>query len=270
MTIRTLISVNADLSSSIALRYACQLSSRVDMELATIHVQEPKTDATDVGTGWARHTWENTIIEKNREEISQLIDTEKVQCPVLGTPRFVIGDRDEEILADLQKTKRDLFIEGIVSGGDAGEFYQLIRSKRLRTISCPVILARNLTNFPKVLLLLTEDVEPSALPSAFLKLFRGSTLSIDLAAARFSKTEAQIVTEKENHGPGLRAAIRIFADAGSAPKQICETVGTPSQLAEMFKNYSMVAIALQRPAPRKHPLVEFMARLSCSVLINWV
>ena len=38
--IHSLISLNADLASSIALRFACRLTQFVDMRLQTIHVEE--------------------------------------------------------------------------------------------------------------------------------------------------------------------------------------------------------------------------------------
>ena len=56
--LKTLVAVDADLASSIAIRYACDLANRTGMQLQTIHVVEPEEQGHTPGTGWVRRTWE--------------------------------------------------------------------------------------------------------------------------------------------------------------------------------------------------------------------
>ncbi len=54
--LKTLIALEADLASTIAIRYACQLAKQMAMDLQTIHVVEPDHRGHTVGTGWVRQT----------------------------------------------------------------------------------------------------------------------------------------------------------------------------------------------------------------------
>ena len=47
--LRMLVYLDADLASSIALRYACQLAQLIDMRLHSVHVEEPDHDGTCAG-----------------------------------------------------------------------------------------------------------------------------------------------------------------------------------------------------------------------------
>jgi len=98
--LRTLVYLDADLASSIALRYACQLTRVVDMKLHTFHVEEPDHDGHAPGTGWVRRTWESMVLKTGEFEIAQLIKAEKASCPKLDTPKMLIGDRENEILRE--------------------------------------------------------------------------------------------------------------------------------------------------------------------------
>ena len=69
--IKTLVSLNADLASSIAFQYSCRLKQFVDMNLRVIHVEE--VEGHPPGSGWVRSTWERGLIHTAREEISQLM-----------------------------------------------------------------------------------------------------------------------------------------------------------------------------------------------------
>ena len=73
--IKALVSLNADLASSIALRYSCRLAESVDMKLHTIHVEEVDREGYPPGSGWVRSTWEKGLVQTAEEEISHLIST---------------------------------------------------------------------------------------------------------------------------------------------------------------------------------------------------
>ena len=70
MLINTLISLNADLASSIALRYSCRLMELTQMRVQPIHVEEVDKEGYPPGSGWVRSTWERGLQQTAQEEIS--------------------------------------------------------------------------------------------------------------------------------------------------------------------------------------------------------
>jgi len=53
-TLKALIAVKADLASSIAIRYACQLAKLTGLGLQTLFVVKPDEPGHTPGTGWVR------------------------------------------------------------------------------------------------------------------------------------------------------------------------------------------------------------------------
>ena len=161
--VNILVSVNPDLASSIAIRYAGQLSQLMDIALQPIHVKEPEQKGNLFGTGWVRHTWEHALAEKGEEEINLLIRTEKRYCPALAAPRVVVGERENEILRELQTGAYDLFMEGVLASFDEADFKKLLGSKLYQNAPCPAIAVKNLVTLEKVALLSYAGLEPSRL-----------------------------------------------------------------------------------------------------------
>ena len=128
--LRTLVYLNADLASSIALRYTCQLAQVVDMKLHSIHVEEPDQGTHAPGTGWVRRTWESALLKAGELEIAQLINAEKSSCPMLSAPKMLIGDRENEILSEIQSESYDLFVEGELYSFNAKKLYDKISGQR--------------------------------------------------------------------------------------------------------------------------------------------
>ena len=127
--LRTLVYLDADLASSIALRYTCQLAQLVDMKLHSVHVEEPDQDGHAPGTGWVRRTWESTMLKTGEFEIAQLINAEKSSCPKLGAPKMIVGDRESEILREIQRESYDLFVEGLLHSFTTKKLFDKINSK---------------------------------------------------------------------------------------------------------------------------------------------
>ena len=130
--IKTLIPVDKDLGSSIAIRYAGDLSNRIPMSLHDIHVVESPKDGTAPGSGWVRNTWENALIESESEDIRQFLEMEKISQPLLKFPKILIGNRSEKILQELHEGQYELFLEGVVPSFNPMDFYTLIHSRLYR------------------------------------------------------------------------------------------------------------------------------------------
>jgi len=79
---RTLVSIEVDLASSMAIRYACQLGNLIPMELQPVYVKGYPFEEPVTGIGWVRHTWEKELVKEGKEEISEMIAGEMDTCPV--------------------------------------------------------------------------------------------------------------------------------------------------------------------------------------------
>ena len=66
--IKTIVSLDTNLASSIALRYACRLANLIETELHTIHVKEPDSEGSSPGSGWVRKTWEDAMLTSEQAE----------------------------------------------------------------------------------------------------------------------------------------------------------------------------------------------------------
>lgn len=268
--IKALISVDADLASSIALRYACQLANLTGMELQTIHVVEPEREGHTPGTGWVRRTWEDALLRSGETEITQLILAEKASCPTLGPPKMCIGDRDQEILGELQRESYDLFVEGVLYSFSAAKFYSKIRSRLYQYIPCPVILVKNLASLQGGILLLGEegDLEESVDP--FSKILGQVEADLDLLYCRFAKGKEPLLRE-ESTRPGAEGgrAEQMLTEKGWNVRKVRLAEGPPEKLAAFVRDYGLVVCSIQRQKGKKGPLVELLSRTASPILICW-
>ena len=74
--LKTLVAIEVDLASSMAIRYACQLGNLVDVELYPVYVKEPSSEVPTTGVGWVRRTWERELVATGKEEIQEMLAAE--------------------------------------------------------------------------------------------------------------------------------------------------------------------------------------------------
>jgi nucleotide-binding universal stress UspA family protein len=241
--IKILVAVDADLASSIALRYACQLASLMEVELQTIHVKEPELEGPATGAGWARRTWEKELLRKGKSEIAQLLKAESSSCPVLSEPLISVGDRDEEILHELQQGGYDLFVEGFPSLSTSSHLYQKMHSRLYQHIPCPFIMVKNLVSLRKVLLLLADEIDTQRLLSAFFKVFGGARLEADLVFCGFQQSGKQVSQREKEWDAGIQSAQASLAAEGWSPQESRVLRGTPEELSAYFEDYEGLVVA---------------------------
>ena len=263
--LKTLVSLNADLASSIALRYACQMANMVGMELQTIHVEEPGAEGQAPGTGWVRRTWEQALLKTGEEEIAQLIQAEKSSCPPLPPTKMCIGDREEEIYHELERESYDLFVEGTLYTFSSANFYKRIRSRLYRNPPCPIILVKNLMSLTRVALLLGSEVDPSDVVGKFLKTFEGAEVDVDLFYYKFEQGGAPL---QEDKAPDtiLSTASSLLGEGGRRSKESRVIQDAPENLRNLFKDYSLVVSSVQDIAHKKSPLTELLHRIPSPIL----
>lgn len=267
---KALVSLDADLASSIALRYAAQLAKLTGMDLETIHVVEPDREGHTPGAGWVRRTWEKGLLETHQGEIRRLINAEKASCPSLAPPKMFVGDREEEILGELQRGSYDLFVEGALYTFTAGNFYKKIRSRLYRYAPCPALLVKNLVNLQRVVIVMTGNENVRGLISSFLRIFQGGKVELDLLSCEFEKRVEPIVREeRKNSDAGLQSAEKILAERGWKPRERRVVQGTPEKVGHLLKDYGLTVSSIHREGGKKSDLLELLSRSPSPILLCW-
>jgi len=267
--LRTLVYLNADLASSIALRYICQLTKLIDMKLHSVHVEEPDQDGHAPGTGWVRRTWENTVLKTGEIEIAQLIKAEKSSCPTLGAPKMLIGDRENEILNEIQKQSYDLFVEGFLHSFSAKKLYDKIHSRLYRLIPCPVIIVKNLMDIERIALIVRNDMEINNLVSMFLKIFNGAKPRFDLVLCEFQEPGQLMFNNNKEINETLGAAEKILAENQWSPENCLTIKGAPEEIGDTLRDYGLLACPLHHTISKKSNWFQLLNHIPSPILICW-
>lgn len=263
--LKTLIVIDTDLASSLAIRFACQLSKQMTMELRTIHVHEPDEQGHSPGTGWVRQTWEETVVRINRDKINRMVQTEKATCPDLEDPKIVSGERDMQILHELQLNRYDLLVEGILHEFEPDSFFKKIDSSLYRNLPCPVLLVKNMVGLEKGILLLGGEEELMTCMRIFFKIFKEVQFAPDLLCCQFSKKESSKEAKKLQHSKVIAQELEeTLAVQGRTPGNILTIRGTPSSMIPYVQGYGLII----SPAPKgKSPLADLLSRSPSPMLL---
>jgi len=264
-----LISINTNLGSSIALRYANELSNKIDMRLYDIHVVDAKKSGSSPGFGWVQKTWENALIESKSEEIRQFLDMEKVELPFLKTPKILIGDRTEKLLDELQTGQYAFFLEGALPSFNPNDFYRLVHSRLYRLMPCPVMIVKNLVPADNAALLLDQDSDHRDFIAQFVKIFNNARVKVDLIDLKFSKAKDLVIGETESrdlHMKNADDALKQSNVTSGAQKTI---EGAPDKIAECLREYGLIISFLKHKSKKNNPMIELLGRVPSPVLIFW-
>jgi nucleotide-binding universal stress UspA family protein len=267
--LRTLVYLDADLASSIALRYACQLTQIINMQLHTVHVEEPDHDGHAPGTGWVRRTWENTMLKTGEFEIAQLIKAEKSSCPILSAPKMLVGDRENEILREIQRESYDLFVEGSLHSFTTKKLYDKINSRLFRHIPCPVIVVKNLVPIEKIALIVRSEIESKGLVSLFLNIFKGAKLKLDLIYCEF-QDPGQLSFNDKKDSNGTLSAVEEMLVENQCPPENCLTIqGAPEEIGDALRDYGLLAFPLHHTISKKSNWFQLLSHIPSPILICW-
>jgi hypothetical protein len=273
--INVLVSLDADLASSIAFRYSCRLTEFIDMRLQTIHVEEVEKEGFPPGSGWVRSTWEKGLLQTAQQEISQLIDTEKPGCPPLDASIVRIGDKEDELLHEIEDNSYDLLLEGVLHSFDGQLFFQKVRSKLYKYAPCPIILVKNLVDPGRIALLLMASQDVSPLVSNFLKIFGKSKASVDLVhfidkrggQTEFKKKASEVADPELAYAARtIGEAATLLAEGGCTPKASWIMQDRPKKAGELLGEYGLVAACLPRSA-NKGLALDLLSRVPSATLL---
>jgi hypothetical protein len=256
--IKALVSIDADLPSSIALRYTCQLARLIKMEIQTIHVHEQTAAGPGIGAGWARHTWEKEMVEEGKKEISQLLTAESDFCPILKEPIVVPGDHEKEILTQLRTRNYDIFVEGRSSTCSANTLAKKMKSHLYQHIPMPSLLVQNLLPLGHVTLAVEEEKDLSPLMDCFSAIFGGLVL------------ELEVISLARGESGHLEGQSRKFAERHNW--RIRKTFSSEEALdvaAEEIENSDLIATVLERSRKGSNPMLEFLTHTRCPLFFCW-
>lgn len=267
--IKTIVSLENNLASNIALRYACRLANLIEIELHTIHVKEPDSEGQSPGSGWVRKTWEDAMLTSEQAEIHRMVKAERASYPRLGPPKMSVGDREKETYYELQRGFYGLFVEGALHTFNTSPFYRKIRSWFYQNSPCPIILVKNLVNLEKVLIVLDGDVNYAKLIATFMKFFKGVNVELDLIYCDFNGHEKSIQPKGEDADTILRDAEKILSENEMPPAHCRIVQNSPDKAAELMRGYGLVASSIYRQTSKKSPLLELLSRTPYPLLLCW-
>jgi hypothetical protein len=264
--IRTLVSVYPDLSSVIAMNYACQLSRIIEMGIHPIFVKEPESGEDVPGVGWVRRTWENSLLGMERDAVDRLIEAERTHCANLARPQVLVGNRDDTILSSLMGGTYDLFVEGSVASYEHSDLLQRIDSRLYRNLPCPVIIARNLIELRKVLVVFDDEMNIGKLLLAMINLFHGTQLRFDLLYCSLlgSGLSVEPIEQAENL---FSEADKILDKHGWVPENRLALQGTPEGLSKRIEDYSLIMTGLPQDITATTGLVQLLDDTPSPILL---
>ena len=267
--IAILVSVEPDLASSIALRYACQLASWREVQLQPIHVKIPGQEGPAIGTGWARRTWEKELLQKGKTEIAPLLKADSNACPVLSEPLIFTGNHGEEILNELKRGSYDFFVEGVSFASPPANLYHKIHSRLYQLMVCPFILVRNLVGLDRVLLLIGEEAGPQCLLDAFWKMFAGTQIAVDLLSCRFQPGEVRALQQEDEWDSRTQDVRQKLAVKECFPREIRVVEGPAAKIGESLPEYGLVLAAVDRSLGKKSQVLAVLEHVASPILFCW-
>ena len=261
--LKTLLYINENLASSIALRFTDYLDKFIPLSLYVTHVEVPD-EKEQVGTGWVRRTWEDGIASSGKRLIDRMLRTEKITCPLAGRPKVFVGDHDKEITYELRNGLYKLFIEGYINTDNNEQFYDLISSPLYQDSSCPALVVKNLSISKKCALLCADSVDPKVLVEKSMSILGDSSFTFDIVYFKFKENEQLVTLDWEEGGSHLQQTESLLTEAGKSADNITVLSGTPEQVGDYLKDYALVISTLPT---RKNMHMYVLANSLASVLL---
>ena len=261
--LKTLLYINEDLASSIALRYTAYLNKFVPLSLYVTHVVE-QTEKEQAGTGLVRRSWEDGVASSGEQLINRMLRTENIDCPLAGRPKVVMGNRLDETTYELRSGGYDLFIEGYLNTADPDKFYEVISSPLYTDVPCPTLLVKNLSISKKCALLCASSVDARLLAEKSMKILGDSTFKFDIVYYKYKDNEQLVTLEKSDGGSNLQELESQLDQAGKTVENISVLSGTPEQVGDYLKQYALVASTLPT---RRSMRMQVLANSLAAVLL---
>jgi len=252
--IRTLVSIDVDLASSLAIRFACQLGGLMKMEINPVYVKESVPHESAVGAGWVSRTWEREMIEEGKKEIAEMIASERNFCPILNEPKVVYGDREAELLKIMLGARFDLYVEGVHFFWNPGEIHKRLHAKFYQRLEHPLVLVRALREVNEVLVLCLNKKGTQTVSEAFKQIWKGNSTPLKLVCVPQSSAsrlhDELLKTVRDGADLLTQSGCSVSVEDAVSP--------TPESLKGMLNNYGLVAIAIDRRATKDSAEIQWL------------
>ncbi len=256
-----LISLQTDLASSIAIRYACQLEKLVRFTMQVLHIPDMDETGHSHGSGWVHETWENAIVQQAREDIAKLVQKELFHYSTVE-PKIIPGERDLVILEEIRQKKYDFFIEGLLHSFEPDRFFQKLDSELYRSLSCPALLVKNLVNLDRGIQIVgTKETVPTLL-YWFFKVFNKPTADPDILLCHFETSWEEAVF-MENDTVLISDIESDFLKQGKTVGKIKTVKGSPDGLALLVRDHALVISAYPQS---QSDMAHLLSMSPCSIL----
>ncbi len=262
-----LLLIENNLASSIALRYLCKQSQKVSMFIQPFHIEEPSQRHYPFGAGWVRKTWEKTLVDATKNEIELFIQAEAENCRGLSRVKISVGDKEKEILKELEGGFYDIFAMGLLSSFDSSTFYEILKGSFLKKLTCPLLLIKNLSPSNNILILIDEEMNIEKLIPFYIKLYKDMPAQVSMALYTFQDTD-QVNMARETSSSQLHKAVSQLSSQGIEVKDSHEIKGRPERVAQRLKGNGLV-VSMFNKKGRKRPLTDVLASTPAPVLIFW-
>ena len=259
--IKALVSIEVDLAASRTIRFACQLGNFMPVELHPVYIKESPPRELSIGSGWARHHWEQELIKDGQKEISEWIASEIDYSPVvkLMEPRVVYGDRDAELLKIMEQEPFDLYVEGARFPWNQTMLYQKIHSRLFQRAPMPIALAPVLRKMHRLLVPCLDAAGTRALGQAVQKFWSGCSLPVSLSLLKGQEAVLQPEVKR------VREALEK-ASCQVGPDEVFTAFPSPPT-DEYLRAYGLVALALERGGSKDDPRLEWLSRFKAPLLL---
>ncbi len=259
--IKALVSIDVDLAASRTIRFACQLGYFMPVELHPVYIKESPSRELSIGSGWARHHWEQELVQEGKKEIAEWMASEIDYSPEVKVmePRVVCGDRDAELLRFMEAESFDLYVEGARFPWNQAMLYQKIHSRLFQRTQMPIALAPVLRKIHKLLVPCLDAAGTRALGQVLPQLWSGC--SIPVALSLLQGQEAVLQPEAQR----VREALEQ-ASCQVGPEEVFTNFPAPPP-DEYLREYGLMALALERGSHKDNPRLAWLSQFKAPLLL---
>jgi len=236
-----LVAIDRSLEASFALRTACLFGT--DLNIQPIYVFDPPGRDLSFGAGWARKSWERETSRQAEENIEDLVQAERSQCPNIHDPVVLTGDPIQEPAEYFWSGKFDLLAVGAPFRGMAPlalcRRFGHVARKEHRML--PLMVVRHLKSIEKIVALTDgSDLAENSL-GLLLKINSFISGKITLVGmAGFQKGD--LSTETLN----LERGLAILNEKGIQVTGCSASALGPERLAALVKTADLLVNPVQR------------------------
>lgn len=261
---KALLSLDEDLASSLALRFAASLATFLDIALQPFHVV-PTAGTVPDHLGWVNRSREKLLLATGLDEVQRLLRTEQIDFLQAGGPRVAVGDKDRQIRHELASGDYLLYAEGYPGRPDPADFSRFLACRRFQAAPCPLLLVKNLVPPDRLLLLLDRESDPDRLIPALSNFYGLAGTDLDLTVLLYrSGAGPELVFQERGRNAVMERAAVLLAAAGWPEAEWLVVQGEPAKLAEYMRDHGLVAAVL--PPPRAARM-ELLAQLANPLLL---